>query len=555
MRYATVLLVVCSALVRAQSSAPEVRLEPTDSEQREIRIEGTVLNDANSQPLRRARVILEPLEAGLTAIAVEADDRGDFTFRKVPPGSYRLSARRDGFLDANIATRGTLRMPPAFTLSSGNYLRGVIFRMKPWGVMTGRVRYDDGEPAIGARIDLYRQLHDRGKTEFRAVASSTTDDLGEYRIHGLPPAQYYLAASPPPTAEANVTQQIATDDQGRELPVSGYAPTFYPDTLKIGEAVAIKLDAGREMGGLDVFLQRTRKVTLAGRVTEGLHGTGIYANLYLARVDADNQGSLTLPVRAQFDRDSNFTIRNVPPGVYDMWAEASVENKRLMGRKTITVSTEDIGGLELLVAPDRSWSAEVKVEGGGTLPENFAPRLRLEPRSERGMVIEVPLEPGLTPVSLAADETYDVYVNGLPEDLYLSAVRVAGTNIRDNGLSGAAASQAPFQIVLDSRGGRIAGRAFDPRGDVMSGANLVLIPDPATARLQDYREAAADEYGIFAIRGIAPGRYVLVAWLDDPPCEIYDPAAISTCRAVGKTLDIQQSSEQTFALSMAAPPR
>ena len=78
------------------------------------------------------------------------------------------------------------------------------------------------------------------------------------------------------------------------------------------------------------------------------------------------------------------------------------------------------------------------------------------------------------------------------------------------------------EVVLDSRGGRVGGQVVGPDGDVWSGANLMLVPDPFNGRLQSYREGSADEYGQFKIRGVAPGKYTLLAWLDELPCDPYD---------------------------------
>ena len=58
---------------------------------------------------------------------------------------------------------------------------------------------------------------------------------------------------------------------------------------------------------------------------------------------------------------------------------------------------------------------------------------------------------------------------------------------------------------------------------------MMLVPDPPRGRLQDYRQASADQYGQFQIRGVAPGKYSLVAWLEEPPCDVYDPDGLDAC--------------------------
>jgi hypothetical protein len=186
------------------------------------------------------------------------------------------------------------------------------------------------------------------------------------------------------------------------------------------------------------------------------------------------------------------------------------------------------------------------VEGGGRIPPRLGLRVRFEPRSEFGSVIEVPVRQTVFPVTLMEEETYDVFLPNLPEEFYISAVRVGGVNVLATGLAGAGASREPFEIVVDSRGGRITGLVMGPQGEVWSGAHLVLIPDPPAGRLQQYIETSADEYGRFLVHGIAPGRYTLIGWLDEPPCEFFDADAQDGCRAAGMAVTVDPSSAQDF---------
>jgi hypothetical protein len=95
------------------------------------KISGVVLRDSDGAPLRRARVVLRPLEAGTPALGAEADDKGAFEIRDIPRGSYSLSAQRDGYLDTSVFLRGTLRMPSSFFIGAGQVISRVTFRLKP----------------------------------------------------------------------------------------------------------------------------------------------------------------------------------------------------------------------------------------------------------------------------------------------------------------------------------------------------------------------------------------------------------------------------------------
>src|SRR6266853_2997864 len=215
-------ILIAAAVVEAQPAA------------RSSRIEGVVLSDFDGSPLRRARVTLEALEAGLTSITVEADDKGAFAIRNIAAGEYSLVARRDGYLDTSVSLRGALRMPRSFTLGTDQKLTDITFRLRPWATLSGKIRYDDGDPAVGVRVELYRETHLRGRSQFRLAASTPTNDRGEYRVYGLAPGAYYVAAASERAASSgDREEQDRADAQGRELPVFGYSTTFYPDTLKL----------------------------------------------------------------------------------------------------------------------------------------------------------------------------------------------------------------------------------------------------------------------------------------------------------------------------------
>jgi hypothetical protein len=526
------------------------------------RITGIVVRDSDGAPLRRARVVLRPFEAGTPALGADADDKGAFEIRDIPRGTYSLTAQRDGYLETSTFQRGTLRMPPRFSIGPGQLISGVTFSLKPWATLAGKIRFNDGDPAVGVPVQLYREYHLRGRHGFTAVRNALTDDHGDYRLYDLPPGSYYVAAmyeKAPSTREFQ--DQPRVDDSGREISSESYATTFYPDTLKLGEAVPIRVGYGGEIGGIDVFLRPVRKAALRGRVTDGTSGLPLStATIFLERIDAGNNGTLPLPVRAEFDKESNFTIRQVTPGAYQVCADATSEGHRLVGRTFLTVADQDIDEVNLLTQPAREWKGVFRIEGSVDTRDprdprsNAAPRVTLEPRSERGAIAEAAPRFAAEPftVTVMPDETYDVFVRNLPENFYVSAVRVNGTDVRALGLAGSMAGELPFEIVLDSRGGRIDGRVFGPNGDVWSGASMVLIPESPADHLQAYRETAADEYGIFQIAGVPPGKYTLAAWLDDPPCDVYDPDGLDGCRASGMAVTVDANSQQTIAFNVKA---
>jgi hypothetical protein len=178
------------------------------------------------------------------------------------------------------------------------------------------------------------------------------------------------------------------------------------------------LRSGGEVAGIDLFLRAVRKAALRGRVTDGTTGVALEtATIFLERIDAGNTGTLPLPVRAEFDKESNFTIKGVTPGSYQVWAMGPAKASRLIGRTFLTVAEQDIGEVNVLALPAREWKGEFRIEGAPDLRDardsrsNAAPRVTLEPRSERGTIAEASPRFSSDPfsVTLMPDETYDVF--------------------------------------------------------------------------------------------------------------------------------------------------
>lgn len=504
-------------------------------------IEGTVLNDRTGLPLKRAHVVLRPQKANASAAGIDTDDKGAFSFHDLEAGRYSLSASRDGFLASSVCSVGSVRLPQIFNIGATETIAGLTFRLQPFAVMAGKVSFEDGEPAMSIRVEAYREYRNLLRHGYQLAASATTDDRGQYRMFGLEPGSYIVAAREP---------SAAPNEQVHES--LRYATTYFMNATRLSQAARVKLDYGQEVGGIDVFLSRVRKVTLRGRVLSGFTGEPVAgATLAMQSVDARNTASIAVTVPAVFDRDKRFEIRDVTPGAYVLWAQASDAGQALVGHEPLTVGESDIDTLDVTIFGERPGAAVLAVEGGVKLAQPV--QLRLEPRNERGKVVEASEEMDTESFhfSLMGDDRYDLFVTNLTDDFYLSAVRVNGVDMMALGIEGTAASLTrPLELVLDSRGARISGRVLGSDDSLWSRASIALIPDPPAGRVQSYREGAADENGIFQFHGVAPGKYVLLAWLDTPPCDYYDPDALPTCRAAGQSVEVQQSGEQNVELKM-----
>ena len=268
-------------------------------------IEGTVTRADNGQPLKGARVNLQPgarpqatLAAGtaiierglvnLVAIAtVTTDANGRFSFTGVDPGSYLVAAERDGFVRSEYGQRTATGSGVAVSVSANQQLK-LDLKMLQASVVSGRIVNADGEPAAQATVQAYTYRYSNGQRTLGETRSVQTNDLGEYRLYWLAPGEYFISVSENGDAGTSVgTVDVGQQARGaragnairilsnaigesnaivQTLGGSANPPVFYPGTLNPDAAVAVTVTAASEMRGVDFHLRSMPTATVSGRV-------------------------------------------------------------------------------------------------------------------------------------------------------------------------------------------------------------------------------------------------------------------------------------------------
>ena len=255
------------------------------------------------------------------------------------------------------AASATTKCRPIFTVNSGETISSFVFRMTPSGVVSGKVKFDDAEPAVNVAIQLYRSYYDRGRHGYAAAASARTDDRGEYRVHGLEPGSYYVAAlyqAPPRPADARRTER-RKDALGNPLPELSYAVTFFPQVQKMSDAVPVKIAPGDEVAGIDIFLTLVHTVHVRGHVLSAVKGDVIASPSVTLRMnDSDNTASVSAPMNVLLDKDQNFEIEGVTAGPYLFMASGAEDGVSLTGRVPINIGDADVANADVVVGPKAS---------------------------------------------------------------------------------------------------------------------------------------------------------------------------------------------------------
>ena len=272
-------------------------------------LSGTVLIDGTNEPAADATVTLIDPTGRKFLRTSHADVAGLFHFPGVEPARYVLSASKASFMTTEYGANKPERIGTPIVVGGGlpvENLRLMLFRA---AVLAGTVWGPDGQLVARVTVTAYRQRHQPGgQTIVAAQGSSTTDDRGRYRIFGLPPGEYLVAA-------------VAT---GRG---SGSAPepavlvsTYFPAAVQLANAAPIALGSGEEKADIDIRTSSaataTLKVTLRG-VPKRTDGTPLSVRVSL--VSRDDAAAGASP-RTGTAVDEAYLFQRLPLGRYRLSA-------------------------------------------------------------------------------------------------------------------------------------------------------------------------------------------------------------------------------------------
>ncbi|MFN7997469.1 MAG: carboxypeptidase regulatory-like domain-containing protein [Bryobacteraceae bacterium] len=522
-------------------------------------VEGRIVNAENGEPVRRAKILLgrtdNPGAGNPTTYMTYSDARGKFAMQGIDPGKYSFSAEHAGFATAEYGARRPGRNGITLSLDSGQRLGGVLFRMIPHAVITGRILDQDGEPMEGVQVQATRYQYSQGKRQLRPSKGAATDDLGEYRIFGLAPGRYFLEA----TYRQHMWQMMgrAVRSGSGKQAEEGYVPTYYPGTIDPSTATAIELSPGTQLRGMDFALSKTHTVSVRGQVTH----SGTAGQRFLM---------VTLAPKGQFQWDSiyrtrtqnpegKFEFANVRPGSYTLAATLFAGGENYSASQALDVTTA-VDNVALNLAPGAPLSGQVRFEGNASTSVKEI-QVCLNNR-EPGEVMFGPIpcaEPkddGSFTVSNVGTDTYTVNVNNLSSGFYVKSVRVGDDEFKESGIDTTHGVTGPLLITVSDKAGQIEGVVLSAKQQAVGGATVVLVPEPKfRERPGKYKAIATDQYGRFLLKTIEPGEYKLFAWEDIEPGEYMDPEVLKPVEEGGHPVSIREGSRESAELKLIPAER
>jgi protocatechuate 3,4-dioxygenase beta subunit len=284
-------------------------------------ITGRVIDGGTQAPIAGARVMLLPAPAagrltgpmGIPTQAVTGDD-GVYTLRGIAAGRYRVQVQKPGFVSPSQAESSW------FQVDAGQAIAGPDVRLVRGAVIAGRVLDARGDGLPELMVTAVQKAtggFGRGRGGAPAIPAGQpgqTNDIGEFRITGLPEGQYYVTASPRPASPFG-----ESSTSGASNPIT----TFYPGATEIAGAQVITVAAGQTISGLEFTILSARGFTVSGVVVDEMNRPvgGAMVMLMpaqLAVVGPGPRGS------GRTQADGTFAIGGVAPGAYRLNASVPV---------------------------------------------------------------------------------------------------------------------------------------------------------------------------------------------------------------------------------------
>jgi carboxypeptidase family protein len=527
------------------------------------RLAGHVVAAETGRPLRRAVVRVagdDPRDA--RSVSTEAD--GTWEIKELPAGKYSINVQKGGFVSVLYGQKRPFEQGKPVELGDGQSIDKLDVALHKGGVVTGRIVDEFGEPLAGARVSVMRHRFMQGQRRLVGVSvqggSDVTDDIGQYRLHGLSPGEYYVSANINPVA----TLEVSADR-------TGYSATYYPGTPAASEAQRITVAVGQETSEINFALSPARVAKISGTVV-GAAGAPA-ANTMVMLTSAGTSmgiGGSPLMSAALTKPDGTFTLSNVAAGDYriEMIAAADVERIAQTGTNAgmmmtqaasvpVTVTGQDITNLVITMQPTSTASGKLVFDGDPP-PANAM---------TGSIVFAMPATPTALPLGgntfAKADGTFEL--KGLtgkrviranpPAGWYLKEVRVNGTDVIDSPVEFRPGEDlSGIEIGLTRTVATLTGTVQDAKGQPAS--DYVVVAFAADTRRWGYlsrfvRSARPDLKGGFTISGLPAEDYLVVAVEYLEPGEEGDPEVLERLRGSATRVTIADAQPKSITLKLA----
>ena len=550
------------------------------------RLRGRVVAADTGAVVRRAQVRISSPDIGTKTALTDA--QGLYEFKDLPAGRFTVAVSKSGFVPVQYGQTRPFEPGRPIDLADAQVLEKTDVALPRGSAVSGRIVDEFGEPVSDVSVSAMRMQYSGGRRRMtQAGRNSTTNDLGQFRVFGLPPGEYYVSATLR-TLDTMIMDMLGGSGHGGPSGSNnsaGYAATYYPGTPNAAEAQRISLALGQEMSGADIQLQPVRLARITGTAV-GSDGKPMSSAMVMLVPTMKEAMAMMPGGTSQTDKDGNFTLSGVAPGEYSLQAQslaalmsaashaltmlggsdgaaapAPQPMEREFATASLTVAGEDITGLLITGTRGAKATGRIVFEGGEKPEAITSLRLMAGPTDADTMPPAASMF-GMSSVKETGVFEVDGLVGGrvfrfanMPKGWFLKRVTHDGDDVTDKGYDFKPGNDVEgFEIVLTTRSQIVTGSVTNDKGEPQKEYTVVVFPedrDKWSIVASRWRASARpDQQGQFKMTDLPAGKYLAIAVEYVAEGEWTDPEWLARAAKNATKFTLDEGSAKTLQLNL-----
>lgn len=501
-----------------RDSAVESSPQPPETKERAT-IRGRVLTTTD-RPIAQAVVnITGPMPPRYFV----TDRQGRFTFQGLLPGDYEVRATKSDFLPGEAGQQTAFESSSRIAVTTGARVDNVTLRLSRGLAVSGTIVDRAGEPLQGVSVQAL-QLSTSGGRRRAALAGALvggireTDDRGRYRVLGLQPGTYVIAA----------LAEVAS--LGGGATVSQTVPFYFPGSASIADGLTVTVTAA-DVEGIDFTIGDVPTARVTGVALDS-NGAPLAGTITLA-VSHRSGSIVPTPRTTRIEADGTFAFVNVASGDYVAQAirippfplpsdlppdrPFGAFEAREFAAQYVTIGAHDAEPISLRTARGSVLEARLVVDSE-----------RQNESIDRIQIETHPIGFDLSPVSASMRFTsagvrvgarrflltalvgpWRFVASGMPEGWYLKSLTINGTDMTDQVIDLGSGASASAEVVISPKGGSIVGRIAPGRRTDRADSAIVFPQDREKwfERSRFIKVVRVSQDGSFRAASLPPGDY------------------------------------------------